>query len=62
MANGAPLALRAAKTMALTNQDISLQASNRLERQIFASLFGTADQKEGMTAFLEKRSPKFVGA
>ena len=48
--------------MVLTNQDISLQSSNKLERQIFASLFSTADQKEGMTAFLEKRPAKFVGA
>lgn len=62
IANTAPLAVRAAKTMLLTNQDISLQSSNKLERQIFASLFNTADQKEGMTAFLEKRPAKFVGA
>jgi enoyl-CoA hydratase len=48
--------------MMLTNQDISLQASNKLERQIFSSLFGTADQKEGMSAFLEKRPATFVGA
>lgn len=62
IANIAPLAVRAAKTMVLTNPDLSLQASNKLERQIFSSLFGTADQKEGMSAFLEKRAPKFVGA
>ncbi|MFO1285515.1 MAG: enoyl-CoA hydratase [Rubrivivax sp.] len=29
------------------------------ERRIFHSLFATADQKEGMAAFLEKRPPKF---
>jgi enoyl-CoA hydratase len=62
IANIAPLAIRAAKTMLLTNPDLSLQASNKLERQIFSSLFGTADQQEGMSAFLEKRAPKFAGA
>ena len=29
------------------------------ERQAFLELFGTADQREGMTAFLEKRAPRF---
>ena len=32
----------------------------RFERRIFHSLFATADQKEGMTAFVEKRPPKFT--
>jgi enoyl-CoA hydratase len=31
----------------------------RFERQVFYSLFGTADQKEGMAAFIEKRKPVF---
>jgi enoyl-CoA hydratase len=29
------------------------------ERRLFHSLFGTHDQKEGMTAFMEKRKPEF---
>ena len=28
------------------------------ERRLFHSLFATADQKEGMAAFVEKRAPR----
>ena len=31
----------------------------RFERRLFHSLFGTADQREGMAAFLAKRKPAF---
>jgi enoyl-CoA hydratase len=31
----------------------------RFERRLFHSLFGTADQREGMGAFLDKRKPAF---
>ena len=31
----------------------------RFERRVFHSMFATADQKEGMAAFIEKRSAKF---
>ena len=31
----------------------------RFERRLFHSLFGTADQREGMAAFLDKRKPAF---
>ncbi len=31
----------------------------KLERRLFYSLFATADQKEGMAAFIEKRPPNF---
>jgi enoyl-CoA hydratase len=31
----------------------------RFERRLFATLFATADQKEGMAAFVEKRPAKF---
>lgn len=39
--------------------EVSLTAGVRQERRLFQSLFATADQKEGMAAFAEKRSPQF---
>jgi enoyl-CoA hydratase len=38
----------------------SLAEGVRFERRLFHSMFATADQKEGMTAFVEKRPPKFM--
>ena len=32
-----------------------------IEREVFADLFATDDQKEGMAAFAEKRKPDFSG-
>lgn len=37
----------------------SLREGVLFERRAFHSLFGTEDQKEGMTAFVEKRAPAF---
>jgi len=39
--------------------ETSLAEGIRFERRIFHSLFATADQKEGMHAFIEKRPAKF---
>jgi len=39
--------------------EAGLSAGTRFERRLFHSLFATADQKEGMAAFAEKRSPQF---
>ena len=41
--------------------EMSLSEGLVLERQVFTSLFDTADQKEGMAAFREKRPPNFIG-
>ncbi|OWT75722.1 MULTISPECIES: enoyl-CoA hydratase [unclassified Achromobacter] len=37
----------------------SLNEGLLFERRVFHSLFGTEDQKEGMTAFIEKREARF---
>jgi len=39
--------------------ETSLAEGIRFERRVFHSLFATADQKEGMAAFIEKRPAKF---
>ena len=39
--------------------ETTLQEGVRFERRVFHSLFASEDQKEGMTAFIEKRPPNF---
>jgi enoyl-CoA hydratase len=39
--------------------ETTLREGVRLERRLFAALFATEDQKEGMTAFAEKRAAQF---
>jgi len=39
--------------------DLALADGIRYERRLFHALFATRDQKEGMTAFVEKRVPNF---
>lgn len=39
--------------------ETSLAEGMRFERRLFYSTFATADQKEGMAAFVEKRKPAF---
>ena len=39
--------------------ETSMTEGIRFERRLFHSTFATEDQKEGMSAFVEKRAPKF---
>jgi enoyl-CoA hydratase/carnithine racemase len=57
-----PLAVRAIKEVVQLGQDAPLETALALERKAFLTLFDSADQKEGMRAFLEKRVPRFSGA
>ncbi|MCK2088448.1 enoyl-CoA hydratase [Thauera aromatica] len=56
-----PLAIAQIKEVLLAGQDASLDTALMLERKAFQLLFASADQKEGMRAFLEKRPPLFRG-
>jgi enoyl-CoA hydratase len=52
-------ALIAAKEAVNRAFESPLAEGIRFERRVFDMLFATADQKEGMAAFIEKRPPKF---
>lgn len=56
-----PLAVRQIKEVVNAGMDVPLGTALTLERKAFQLLFDTADQKEGMGAFLEKRRPEFKG-
>lgn len=60
LANG-PLAVAQCKRALLGGADVPLSTANALEAQSFAMLFGTTDQREGMSAFVEKRPARFSG-
>jgi enoyl-CoA hydratase len=51
----------AAREAVERSQEVSLREGMLFERRVFHSLFATADQTEGMTAFMEKRPPGFQG-
>lgn len=40
--------------------EVSLAEGLRFERRVFHSIFASADQKEGMQAFVEKRPAQFT--
>lgn len=57
-----PIACRLIKETVTLGADLPLEAALAMERKSFQLLFDTADQKEGMDAFLNKRSPEFKGS
>jgi enoyl-CoA hydratase len=61
IASMAPLAVLANKEMVNAAYETTLAQGVQFERRLFHALFGTADQKEGMTAFVEKRPGNWTG-
>ena len=57
----APLAVLANKEMVNAAFETGLAQGVQFERRLFHGLFGSADQKEGMAAFVEKRPGTWTG-
>ncbi|RNB77837.1 enoyl-CoA hydratase-related protein [Brevibacillus panacihumi] len=61
IAQQAPLAVQVIKKSVHKAQDLPLADALDYERNAFYLLLASDDRKEGMQAFLEKRTPRFTG-
>ena len=61
IAGMAPLAVLAVKEQVDAAFEMTLSAGIRFERRLFNGLFGSADQTEGMAAFVDKRPGVWTG-
>lgn len=61
MAKRGPLAVRAAIEAVMSGSDMPFEEGQFLEATLFGLLASTSDMKEGMSAFLEKRTAEFTG-
>jgi enoyl-CoA hydratase len=57
-----PLAIARAKAAMAAAETSDARSAARVEIEAFASLFASADTREGLAAFLEKRSATFAGS
>lgn len=62
IASKARLAVRYAKEAINRGIETDIETGIAVEASLFGLCFATADQKEGMAAFLQKRKPDFTGA
>jgi enoyl-CoA hydratase len=56
-----PVAVQLCKAAVNEGLDMDLESGQAYEAEVFGLCFATADQKEGMNAFVEKRPAKFTG-
>ena len=61
IARQAPLAVQAAKELAVRSRDVDTNTGLRMEQLMVRILRETDDAKEGPAAFREKRKPAFQG-
>ena len=62
MSSKSPLSLSYAKEALYSGGDLTLDQGLKMELDLYLLLFSTADRTEGITAFKEKRKPRFEGA
>ncbi len=62
IAENSPMAIRRAKRMMRFALAGDLASGMEREAEAFGESFGSADQREGMSAFVEKRAPVFRGS
>ncbi len=55
----APIAIGLSKEAIIKGYDLPIEEACSLESKLFGKCFSTTDQKEGMAAFLEKRTANF---
>lgn len=60
--NQSPTSVRFCKELIMTARNGDLNAAFFKERELFVKLWDTQDQKEGVSAFLEKRKPEWKNA
>jgi enoyl-CoA hydratase len=56
-----PVAIHLCKAAVNAGLDMDLESAQAYEAEVFGLCFATIDQKEGMSAFLEKRQSRFIG-
>jgi E-phenylitaconyl-CoA hydratase len=62
IAANAPLAVQAAKELALRSRDVDLATGLRMEQMMLRLLQTSNDVQEGSAAFVAKRAPQFTGS
>lgn len=61
IASRAPVAVQLTKSAINKGQNVDLLSGQTYEAEVFGQVFSTQDQKEGCSAFLEKRKVMFLG-